>query len=134
MTAISEMTNEELRLAIAEIIAKEIGHGCFVSPTGELSGLVFRDNRLGLIKDVPDYPSDDVAALGLLDEFECVSMCKGLTDAFNKDSEKAWRVYIGIPLPNSNIIGKSFVGEHALLSRVISETWLKAKRGNDSSM
>lgn len=109
MTDPSEMTNDELRLAIAEIIAKE--NGWTIRDDLPIEEIAFINSKGELEGFAPYYPGDPAAALGLLDEYDEVDIWKDST-GWNCAFDKAF------------CHGKSF-------ARAISEAWLKEKRGND---
>lgn len=60
----SEMNNDQLRLAIARIIAKQRG---WLISKGDYS---FRHDDMGqtFVAYIPNYPGDPAAALGLIDD------------------------------------------------------------------
>lgn len=72
MTDISKMTDADLRLAIAGIIAKQKGYT--VAAKEDFGDLFFavdnEDGSMTLYEPVPNYPCDPAAALGLLEGME----------------------------------------------------------------
>lgn len=104
----SEMTDDELRLAIAKVVAKEKG---WLVSKGDYS---FRHDEMGqtFVAYIPNYPGDIAAAMGLLDEYDNVLIDKtySKTDGFS-----TWEVTI---LPKSS--GR-YTGDNKFLPRAISE-------------
>lgn len=114
----SEMTNEQLRLAIA----KDLGYCTHFGGTEiyycgkqEAKENIWRCRVCeGIIvkqSDLPNYPDDNNAAMGLFDEIDEVDIWKDST---------GWNCAFGKAFCH----GKPF-------ARALSECWLTAKRGND---
>lgn len=129
MTDPSKMDDAELRRAIAEKMDMEI----HISTKGRFHyWLDISKGKQGAPR-IRNWPCDVAVAVKLLDEFDCISVSRGMTEGGQASDGKEWIVYIGIPLTNSNIIGKSFIGRNVSLSRAICEACymaLKAKRRN----
>jgi len=115
----SKLTDEELWLAIAEIIAKKNGwiiHRAVGIGAEELC--YWRDEQL--IDFIPNYTSDNNAALGLLDEFAAYQIYKG---------EDKWGdpVYWVCPTKDNRVVNGPI---SKILARAISEAWLMVRRND----
>jgi len=122
------MTDEELRLVIAEKLGwrycpasvQNFSDGSYrrydyISPDGRKLQWKVAESK----EWIPDYPTDNNAALGLLDEFD------------SYDIEKFGRGYfVRIWDDDTNLFWES---QNKSLPRAICEAWLTARRNNDSN-
>ncbi len=129
MTPISQMADADLRLAIAEELGKEYCVCDKPTVASRLGGPDFGEcTNCG--KNLPNWPCDVAAALGLLDEIS------GYTrrTALERWEKEPWDVKI-IPNMNGLVYGNDGKGMKAMsqsmnesLARAICEAWLTAKR------
>lgn len=132
----SEMSNEQLRLAIAEVIAKRNGwrlkqrrrRWCFKEWKSKIRpGYITEVVRF--VKYVPNYPSDDNAALGLLIKEKFWSWA-----IFGNNREDNCMVQINVTEPSENDCAPDIMVVANPLPRAISEAvymgWLKARRND----
>lgn len=124
----SKMTDEQLRLAIAEELGwtriKKLSGDLLFHLSGRIVGLplgVDYNEGRGL-KRVPNYPGDTAAAMGLLEEFEywVVQSIDGLQSCLIYKSRHNW-AHQEVALA---------CGEGDSLSRAICEAWLTARRND----
>lgn len=123
--ASSKMTDAELRLAIAEIIAKENGW-TFYKDTPKLWTFRDKDTSPSTVS-VPNYPGDIAATMGLLDEFPRWELLKLLKVGGGSDIEYSVYIYLRSTGPYKAGVDY-FFAHNDQKCRAICEAWLTTRK------